>query len=121
MYQLSWIQAVMGLRQIKNVKEIVSKRTALSKILNEKYHYYDSDTQLPYLRFAFLVDNRDTFYASNYPMIRHSTWFKDVITGGEDFYKDIKYDIGSCPAAEYVASKVVNLPLSSKISDRLYM
>ena len=121
MYQLSWIQAVMGLRQIKNVTEIVSQRITLSRILNEKYHYYDSDNQLPYLRFAFLVDNRDMFYASNYRMIRHSTWFKDVITGGDDFYKEIKYDIGSCPDAEYVASKVVNLPLSSKISERLYM
>ena len=121
MYQLSWIQAVVGLRQIKCVTEIVKQRVTLSKILNEKYHYYESDDQLPYLRFAFLVDNRDTFYASNFPMIRHSTWFKDVITGGDDFYKEIKYDIGSCPDAEFVSSRVVNLPLSSRISERLYI
>ena len=57
---------------------------------------------------------------NNYKEIKHSTWFVDIISGGEMYFDELKYQLGSCPIAEAVSAKVVNLPLSSKITIDYY-
>ena len=119
-YKFSWIQAIIGLRQLNNIKQIINHRIDLSKIINNKYGYYNSVDDLPTLRYAFLVKDRDQFYKNNYKEIKHSTWFVDVVSGGEKYFDELKYQVGSCPIAETVSMKCVNLPLSSKITINYY-
>jgi len=119
-YKFSWLQAVVGLKQLEKIDQIITHRLRLSKALNIKYSYYNHESGLPTLRYAFLVDDREAFYQLNYSEVKHSTWFVDPITGGRELYEELKYSPGSCPIAELVSSKMVNLPLSSKIPVKFY-
>lgn len=107
--------ACLALFQLKRIKEFNHTREIISKKyieeLNQPPFILPCKKTIPFLRFPVFVDKRDDLLKF---LRRHGVylgkWYSEVIDPKGVFLKNIFYQKGSCPKAEFFAKKVINLP-----------
>jgi dTDP-4-amino-4,6-dideoxygalactose transaminase len=97
------------LNQLKKLENFNEKRKEIAKIYLEKFPLNFVGEPI-FLRFPILIKNRDfileKFKKEN---IYLGDWYKCVLDPCSDL-KIFDYEIGSCPKAEEITKKIINLP-----------
>ena len=71
------------------------------------------------IRFPILVENRDKYLEKlNSNLIEPGLWFTAPLSSPSIDHKLFKYKIGSCPTAERIADKIINLPTHNKLNNK---
>ena len=117
--KLSNIFANIGISQInnlnlniKNRKEIVKYYNAILQIYTDDYINHDKNI---FLRYSFLIKNRDYWENRFTSKIDLSIWFKTVTSGRYNHFEEIYYTEGSNQVSEYVCDHIFNLPTHHQI------
>jgi perosamine synthetase len=97
------------LNQLKKLERFNEKRKEVAKIYLEKFPL-NFEGEPIFLRFPILIENRDfvleKFKKEN---IYLGDWYRCVLDPCSDL-KIFDYEIGSCPKAEEITKKIINLP-----------
>jgi perosamine synthetase len=111
--------ATLILNQILRLKKNLKHRQGISQLLNKKIKWYNfSDNDIysySWLRYSFLVRNRDFFIKKFNKHFDLDIWYQSVVHGREKNLYEVFYQIGSCPVAEFVTKTIVNIPTHEKI------
>jgi dTDP-4-amino-4,6-dideoxygalactose transaminase len=117
--KLSNIFATIGISQVNNLDSNILNRKTISKYYNSILGIYTDDyinsSQNIFLRYSFLVKNRDYWENRFYSKIDLSIWFKTVVSGKDNNFQDINYTVGSSKISEYVCKHIFNLPTHNQI------
>ena len=118
--------AELALGQLDRLEEFEKKRKEIIGIYQRELmtgrilkQVQNDDKNVPLLRYSILVENPDELrkFAKKRDIIL-GNWYSNVIDPkGTDFGK-IGYQKGSCPAAEEIAGKIVNLPTYPRMSQK---
>ncbi len=107
--------ACLALFQLRRLNEFNQKRETIVDMYIRELK--DSKYTMPYkkvfplLRFPLLVEKRDELIASlKKNGVYIGKWYAEIIDPKGVDYKKIFYKRGSCPNAEYIATKIINLP-----------
>lgn len=107
--------AILLLHQLKKYPETLRKRSETVKLYNEHFSPNKNSSQVTLSRYPLLVENRDAIMqkaaAKN---IYLGKWYDQVVAPKEIDLAKMKYKLGSCPIAEEVSTKIINLPLTIK-------
>ncbi len=109
-YKIFDFIAILGLNQIKNIKQNIKHRSFVVNQINKVLNLYDfKNGPPPLLRYSFMVQDREDFEKifSDYDL---SIWFKSMFEGRTSNFNEIHYTIGSCPKAEFASKHIVNIP-----------
>ncbi len=105
----------LALLQLKRLNECNQKREKIVNMylraLQDPKYIMPYKKSFPLLRFPLLVEKRDELVAilkKNNVYI--GKWYAEIIDPKGVDYKKIFYQRGSCPNAEYIATKIINLP-----------
>jgi dTDP-4-amino-4,6-dideoxygalactose transaminase len=97
------------LNQLKKLEKLNEKRKEIANIYLEKFPF-NFEGEPIFLRFPILIENRDfvleKFKKEN---IYLGDWYRCVLDPCSDL-KFFDYKIGSCPKAEVITKKIINLP-----------
>jgi len=97
------------LNQLKKLEKFNEKRKEIAKIYLEKFPLNFVGDPI-FLRFPILIENRDfvleKFKKEN---IYLGDWYRCALDPCSDL-KIFDYEIGSCPKAEKITKKIINLP-----------
>ncbi len=107
--------ALLGISQLNDIEKNIMHRSRLVNEIDNILKIYNYKSKAPpLLRFSFLVSDRSKFEKifSEYNL---SIWFTSLFEGRNYDYKEIFYDLGSCPNAEYVSKSIVNFPTHKNI------
>ncbi|QQR81396.1 MAG: DegT/DnrJ/EryC1/StrS family aminotransferase [Deltaproteobacteria bacterium] len=117
--RLSSLQAQIGLSQLNNLSHNLEHRRKITEYLEKKIRWnqlnLDEINQSTWLRYSFLVKDRDQFEKKFSWRFDLGVWFTTVVGGREEGFEEIGYYPGSCPVAEYVAQHIVNFPTHLKV------
>lgn len=107
--------ANLALLQIKRVGEYNQKRKEISTLylqsLKNAKVVLLCQKPLPFLRFPVLVDDRDkTINFFKKRGVYLGKWYSEIVDPKGVDFKKILYQRGSCPNAEYIAKRIINLP-----------
>lgn len=107
--------ACMAVFQLRRIKEYNKKRERIGKVyisnLEELPITFLYTEIIPYLRFPILVDDPDSYIKFfRKKGIYLGRWYSEIIDPKGTNYQKISYLTGSCPNAEMVAKKIINLP-----------
>lgn len=105
----------LALYQLKKIKEYNGKREEISNLyltkLNQTRFVFPYKKSLAFLRFPILVNDRDkmlSFFKKR--GIYLGKWYSEVIDPKGVDLKKVFYQKGSCPNAEFIAQRIINLP-----------
>lgn len=111
--------AVLLLHQFKKYPETVERRAKNVQQYNEHFKNkpalnYSLDITNKYLsRFPILVENRDgLLQKAAQKNIYLGKWYDQVVSPKQLDLKKVLYTVGSCPKAENISQKIVNLPIN---------
>ena len=117
--RLSSHQAQLGREQLLRLKGNVLHRQSLAFWLEEQLGWYKMDyediKQISWIRYSFLVENRDEFvdlFKGNFDL---GIWFMTIFGGRDSDFGAVGYKDGSCPNAEFVAKHIVNFPTHQRL------
>ena len=120
--KLSNIFAQIGISQISNLDNNLANRNKIIKYYNgilniysEKYLENESNL---FLRYSFLIKNRDYWEKRFSNKIDLSIWFKTIASGKNDNFEDIGYELGTNKVSEYVCKHIFNLPTHNQLKHR---
>ena len=117
--KLSNILASIGISQIDHLDCNLSNRKKVvqfyNKILNIYSHKYIESNENIFLRYSFLVKNRDYWEKKFDSKIDLSIWFKSIASGKTDNFEEINYKIGMNNVSEYTCKHIFNLPTHNNI------
>ncbi|MBI4079220.1 MAG: aminotransferase class V-fold PLP-dependent enzyme [Candidatus Levybacteria bacterium] len=107
--------ALLALLQLRRVNEYNKKREQFCEMyiqgLRGNKFLMPVAQRLPLLRFPILVEKRDTILSLLQKQgIYLGNWYANIIDPKDVDFKAIYYKRGSCPNAETLASKIINLP-----------
>ena len=116
--KFSNILASTGISQLKMLSDNIENRRSIARYYNGILKIYsDSYISLSdnvFLRYSFLIKNRDMWEARFSSLIDLSIWFKDVANGMKDHYS-IQYKNNN-KVSEYVCEHIFNLPTHNNIN-----
>lgn len=117
--RLSNIFAKIGISQINDLEFNLLHRKNIAKYYNNILKIYTddyiSDSQNIFLRYSFLVKNREYWENRFASKIDLSIWFKTIASGKNDNFEEINYKVGTNKVSEYVCEHIFNLPTHNKI------
>jgi dTDP-4-amino-4,6-dideoxygalactose transaminase len=117
--RLSSFQALIGISQLKAIHSNIAHRVAIAEWLDSQIKWNSDlsleDRQSSWLRYSFLVKNRDELESKFSKDIELGIWFKSVVEGRYSDLAKIEYQIGSCPQAEFVTQHIFNFPTHNQI------
>jgi dTDP-4-amino-4,6-dideoxygalactose transaminase len=117
--KLSNIFAKVGINQIQHLDINLKNRKNIVKyynnILNIYSDEYINNHQNIFLRYSFLVKNRDYWEKRFSSKIDLSIWFKTIASGKSNNFEEINYKVGSNRISEYVCEHIFNLPTHNNI------
>ena len=118
--KLSSVQARLGLSQLKGIEANLAHRRMIGLALESRINWLGNiletaATNHVFLRYSFLVKDRDAFVQRFKKHFDLAVWFTSIAHGRDRDLEDIGYRMGSCPIAEYVAQHIVNLPTHNRI------
>lgn len=106
--------AVLVLLQLERLEKFNRKREGYSAFYQQQLKDFPIEMPdgkgIPFLRFPVLVDNRDealTFFRKHHVYL--GKWYADIIDPKANLTR-MSYELGSCPKAENLARRVLNLP-----------
>jgi len=116
-HRFSGALAVLALRQIEKLSQFTRHRRGCAAAYEEKLKNTRS-LQLPrrtdghaFLRYTILTDNPKHFIAkARQHGIELGDWYQSVIAPTGVVYEKVGYTAGSCPNAEHIATRSLNLP-----------
>ena len=118
--RMSSLQAAIGLSQLRNLdsnlshrKEIGLKAERLMGCLGERL--LEQGSNHSFLRYSFLVDDRASFLKAFSNQYDLGIWFTSVLHGRMQNLDKLGYQTKSCPIAEDVAKRIVNIPTHYRI------
>lgn len=118
--KLSNIFAKVGISQIKKLDSNLDNRKNLSKYYNKILNIYSdeylNDDQNIFLRYSFLLKNREYWEEKFSSKIDLSIWFKTIASGKNDNFEEIGYKVGTNKTSEYVCEHIFNLPTHNQIN-----
>ncbi len=106
--RLSNIQSFIGLSQLKKLDKNLehrSKNTFDGKPLLRKFIIAPSDNIIP---------KKSCFIVSKLGESVPGVWFNSSIFGAKDL-KQVHYEEGSCPNAEWVSERIINFPTHERV------
>lgn len=117
--QMSNLQAKVGLKELRKLQEMETIRKKNARVYtnflleNGKYHVStDLFENHNFLRYPILVKSRDTFLEkAQDAKIQMGDWFLSPLHPVKGDLSAWEYSSGSCPNAEFIAHRIVNLPL----------
>jgi len=117
--KLSNIFAKIGLSQIDKLSSNLNNRRKIVYYYNDILKIYSDDyledSKNIFLRYSFLVNNRDYWEKHFSSKIDLSIWFKTIASGKDNNFEDINYKVGSNGISEYVCKHIFNLPTHNQI------
>ena len=123
--KLSNIQAKVGLSQLRALNQNLEHRRKIAVFYKESlkklnYKIPENDDKLynpAYIRYWLIVDDREKLKkVFQNRGVELGEWFNCPIHPKETSLKNVFYEIGSCPIAEYMTEHNVNLPTHLKVS-----
>lgn len=107
--------ASMAIFQLRRIKEYNKKRKQIAKMYLSNVAglslLVSCSDVIPYLRFPLFVDKPDSYIQFfRQKGIYLGKWYSEVVDPKGTNFQKINYQIGSCPNAEMLAKKVINLP-----------
>jgi dTDP-4-amino-4,6-dideoxygalactose transaminase len=117
--RLSNLMAKIGLSQFKLLNKNLGNRKKIANYYNQLLNIYSkqymqNDKNI-FLRYSFLVKNRDYWESRFSSKIDLSIWFKTIAFGRNDDFEKINYKINSNKVSEYVCKHIFNLPTHNQI------
>ena len=117
--RLSNLLAKIGVSQFKSLNENLENRKKVAIYYNDILNIYtkeymQSDKNI-FLRYSFLVNNRDYWENKFSSKIDLSIWFKTITSGRNDNFEQINYKVNSNKISEYVCEHIFNLPTHNQI------
>ncbi len=98
--------AYLLIQQLKKFERIQKKRARACTIYNGM-----SDREQPVLRYPLLIDNRDDIIKkAKAKSIYLGKWYEQPVAPKELDLSKVGYRLGSCPKAEGICQKIINLP-----------
>jgi perosamine synthetase len=117
--RLSNIQAKIGVSQLKHLKQnIKHRRSIFSRYQQIFSDFAIKNTSPSPLRFVFEVTNREEWIKQLSPLLKVEKWFDSCTHGKYCNLSEIGYNFGSCPIAEKVTQRIINLPAHQKVSNQ---
>lgn len=120
--RFSSILAKIGISQIKNLNENLDYRRKLAHFYNGIFEIYSDnyieDKKNVFLRYSFLVKNRDYWEKRFASKIDLSIWFKTIAVGKDNNFEDIYYSIGQNSESEFIIKHIFNLPTHKNIEPK---
>jgi len=119
--RLSNVQAMIGIRQLDKLSENIGWRRTLAGLYDDemkcKQEFLGKDlTNHVFLRYTFLVEDRDAWQDLMQDVLDMGVWFSSVCQGRDSDLHEVGYEAGSCPIAEHVCKHCVNLPTHPRIT-----
>ena len=117
--RLPSLLAKIGISQFESLNDNLNNRKKVANYYNNILNIYteeymQSDTNI-FLRYSFLVKNRDYWEKKFSSKIDLSIWFKTIASGRNDNFEEINYKVGSNKVSEYVCEYIFNLPTHNQI------
>ena len=111
--------AKIGISQFKLLKDNLVNRKKNAKYYNDilkiyTEEYMQSDKNI-FLRYSFLINNRDYWENKFSSKIDLSVWFKTIAYGRNDEFEEINYKVNSNKVSENVCKHIFNLPTHNQI------
>lgn len=120
--KLSNVFAKIGISQINNLDKNIKHRKAVAKYYNDILNIYSdeyiNDSKNIFLRYSFLIKNRDYWEKKFASKIDLSIWFKTIAAGRNDNFEEINYKIGTNKISEYVCNHIFNLSTHNNINPK---
>ncbi len=120
--RFSSILAKIGISQIENLDKNLIHRREVANYYNSIFKVYPdsymSDEKNVFLRYSFLVKNRDYWEKRFSSKIDLSIWFKTVAVGKNDNFEDIHYTVGQNSQSEYITKHIFNFPTHQNIQPK---
>jgi len=118
--RLSSFQARLGISQLNRLEMNLAHRRLIGLALESRINWLGDILKTGasnhvFLRYSFLVKDRDAFVHRFKKHFDLSVWFTSIAHGRDRDLDEIGYGVGSCPIAEYVARHIVNLPTHDMI------
>jgi len=123
--KLSNVFATIGISQMKNLEQNIAYRKSVAAYYNDILEIYPVEyiqaSENIFLRYSFLVKNRDYWEKRFSSKIDLSIWFKTIASGKYEHFEEIGYTEGTNKVSEYVCEHIFNLPTHHNIDPkRLY-
>lgn len=119
-YAYSPALAMLLLAQLKKLDAMAERRRSIISRYMEGLHMQDVQQQdhPTLLRFPLQVENRDDliFKAREYKMLL-GDWYDAALVPSASNFWAFRYIPGSCPNAEAVSKKIINLPAYPSLTD----
>ena len=139
-YRLDEMSCVLGISQLKRIKEILNKRTKVAELYNEfleglTLHHWGSDplVEIPFIKpgnklswFVYVVKLAEKFSEAKRDLlikkmaekgIQCSNYFQPIHL--QPFYKkEFGYKVGDFPVAENISKRTLALPFYNNLSEK---
>lgn len=117
--RLSNAFAFLGVSQVSQLATNIANRKRIAKYYNDILKIYSEDylnsERNIFLRYSFLINNRDAWEKKYSNSIDLSIWFKSIASGRTDHFEEINYHSGQNKNSEYCTHHVFNLPTHNLI------
>lgn len=116
--RLSSSVAQIGYQQLMKLPKNIEHRIQIAKKLGEEFRTFQEKKNSTYLRFSFLVKDRNKFVKAHQLSYDLGIWFDSIFQGRNDRFEEVHYIEGSCPVAEKCVEHIVNYPTHPRINVR---
>lgn len=117
--KFSALFASIGISQFYSLDINLKNRRKIANYYNDIFNIYTKeymqDNKNIFLRYSFLVKNRDYWEERFSSKIDLAIWFKTIASGKNDNFEEINYKIGANKTSEYVCNHIFNLPTHNQI------
>jgi len=117
--KFSALLASIGISQFNLLDSNLKNRRQIANYYNDIFNIYTreymQDNKNIFLRYSFLIKNRDYWEERFSSKIDLAIWFKSVTSGRNDNFEEINYYTGSSKVSEYVCKHIFNLPTHNQI------
>lgn len=120
--RLSNLQAMLGLNQLGLLEAIIQHHKKVAEKYDERLSVYSNyfrknSREHIFLRYVFLVENPSAWKKTTEKYLEIESWFSSIAQCRQDNFQEIYYTEGTCPTAEWVSKRVINLPTHFKIKN----
>ena len=112
--------ASLVLAQLKNIEKVNNKRLEITSLYEEKlFNVNKQHFEQPLLRYPILVEDQKkarNIFRKNGILV--GNWYSNIIDPKGVDLKKFNYISGSCPNAERIAEKIINLPTYFSLAEK---
>jgi len=120
--------AILLLHQLKKFDQIQKQRTRICQIYQQKISNSQflnlkfQTSNLPLNRYPLLLKNREqVIKQAKKKNIYLGTWYSQPVAPKSLDLKKMRYELGTCPTAEKICQRIINLPTNIKTHQALQL